>query len=341
MNCAPTSRLRIESRPTNVLQSQEQTAETGGESHEMEQARWELGQLKPSRDTVLTIGVFDGVHRGHQYLLRQVVEKARETNRLSGVVTFHPHPRSVLHPELPLYYVSSIQERMELLSDTGIDVIAKLTFSRQLASVSAAEFVEMLQQYLRMQELIVGPDFALGRGREGNVDTLRELSRQRGFELRIIGPITWDTLTVSSTGVRRAIAEGNVVEAEVLLGRRLSLTGKVIVGDQRGRTLGFPTANLEVAPELALPRDGIYVTVSRLGEAAYPSVTSIGIRPTFSAGGRTVETYILDFTGDIYGQTMRLEFVERLRDELKFSSIDALVAQIRQDVESARAVLCR
>lgn len=307
----------------------------------MEHARWELGQLKPRRDTVLTLGVFDGVHRGHQYLLRQVAERARATQRESGVITFHPHPRAVLHPDLPLYYVCSIQERMELLADTGVDLIAKLTFTPALAAVSAAEFVELLQKHLRMRELVVGPDFALGRGREGNVDTLRELGRQRGFEVQVIGPITWDTLTVSSTGVRRAIAEGNVVEAEILLGRRLSLTGVVVEGDRRGRTLGFPTANLQVAPELALPRDGIYVTVSRLGEATFPSVTSIGIRPTFTPSVRTVETYILDFTEDIYGQTLRVEFVERLRDELKFSSVDALVAQIRQDVDSARAVLSR
>ena len=210
----------------------------------MEHARWELGQLSPNRDTVLTIGVFDGVHRGHQYLLRQVVERARATQRQSGVVTFHPHPRAVLHPELPLYYVSSIQERMELLTATGIDLIAKLTFSRQLAAVSAADFVEILQQHLRMRELIVGPDFALGRGREGNVDTLRELGRRRGFDVQVIGPITWDTLIVSSTGVRRAIAEGNVVEAEILLGRRLSLMGTVVEGDRRGRTLGVKVGRM-------------------------------------------------------------------------------------------------
>ncbi len=299
----------------------------------------ELARLTPSREVVLTIGVFDGVHLGHQHLLNRVMALAREKKILSGVVTFYPHPRQVIYPDDRIPSLCTLDERMEILKSLGIDLIARLSFTPKLANMGARQFVSLIQEHLRMTELILGPDFALGKGREGDTETLASIGREQGFGVQVAPPLEIAGLVVSSTAIRRALAVGDVVQAAHLLGRRVSLSGVVVAGAHRGKGLGFPTANLSVHPNLAVPANGVYVTRAHLGSASYTSVTNIGNNPTFGAQSRTIEVHLLDFDSDIYGQEMRLELLSRLRDEKRFTTVDELVAQIRRDVDEARRIL--
>ncbi len=299
----------------------------------------ELARLTPNREVALTIGVFDGVHLGHQHLLSQVMETAGEQKILSGVVTFYPHPRQVIYQEEPVPYLCTLDERVEILKSLGIDLIATLSFTPKLARTEAREFVSLIQEHLRMKELVVGPDFALGRGREGDLDTLRAIGREQGFGVRVVPPLDLEGLVVSSTAIRRALAEGDVVQAARLLGRRVSLFGRVITGAHRGKGLGFPTANLDVGQDLALPANGVYVTRAHVGSSTHPSVTNIGHNPTFGGRHRTVEVHLLDFDEDVYGQTMRIELLRRLRDEKRFATVEDLVAQMHRDVAETRRIL--
>ncbi|MDP2660401.1 MAG: bifunctional riboflavin kinase/FAD synthetase [Dehalococcoidia bacterium] len=299
----------------------------------------ELARLTPSREVVLTIGVFDGVHLGHQHLLSRVMAVAREKKTLSGVVTFYPHPRQVIYPDDRIPSLCTLDERMEILKSLGIDLIARLSFTPKLANMGARQFVSLIQEHLRMRELILGPDFALGKGREGDTETLAAIGREQGFGVQVAPPLEMAGLVVSSTAIRRALAEGDVVQAAYLLGRRVSLSGQVVAGAHRGKGLGFPTANLAVQPNLAVPANGVYVTRAHLGSASYASVTNIGNNPTFGAQPRTIEVHLLDFDSDVYGQEIRLELLSRLREEKRFTTVDELVAQIRRDVDETRRIL--
>lgn len=310
----------------------------------------ELADLRPNGDLILTIGVFDGVHLGHRHLIGQVVERARQLGCLSGVITFHPHPAAVLRGEsLPI--LTTPPERLYLLRQLDVDVIANLAFTADLASLTAREFVDLICQHLRLRELWVGPDFALGRGREGNMARLKEIGAQVGFTVQAVPPLVLDGEVVSSTRIRAVLAAGDVVQASRLLGHCFSFSGPVIHGAQRGRALGYPTANLAAEPDRALPANGIYACHVFVGDPGredsktppgtrrHQAVVNVGTRPTFDNGARLVEAYILDFDGDLYGQTLTVHFVERLRGELRFSSVGALVDQIGQDVLRARQVL--
>lgn len=299
----------------------------------------DLTKVNLQQDTVLTIGAFDGLHRGHQKLITAVVERARGTNCLSALLTFHPHPAVVLVPERAPRYLTTLGEKMALLESLGLDLVLLLPFSRQVADTPARKFMEMVSAHLRLRELWVGPDFALGRNREGNVPRLRELGRELGYEVQVYEPVLEGEAIISSSRVRALLAEGRVREATELLGRYPSLSGEVVMGAQRGRTLGFPTANLEVRPERAVPSNGVYAVYAVLGSERYPAVANIGVRPSFDNGQRTVETHILDFEQNIYGCDLVVEFVARLRAERRFEDIDDLVAQIEQDSQAARQLL--
>lgn len=288
---------------------------------------------------MLTIGVFDGVHRGHQHLINRLVHKAQSTNRLSGVVTFCEHPASVLRPDFEPSYITTLSERLDLLKRLGVDFVIPVTFDKELAKLRIRGFIERLQKHLRMRGIVVGPDFAMGYKREGDVKTLPVFGDELGFSVDVIDPLLNDGTAVRSTAIRQALPQGNVAFVAKLLGRNYAYTGEVVMGDQRGRTLGFPTANLEVAPGMAIPGNGIYATIAHVGAESHMAATSIGTRPTFDGVDRTVEAFLLDFDEDIYGQEVRLEFVQRLRDELKFDSVDALLVQIREDVDQTRAIL--
>ncbi|MGA7676795.1 MAG: bifunctional riboflavin kinase/FAD synthetase [Dehalococcoidia bacterium] len=299
----------------------------------------ELAKVKPQKETLLTIGVFDGIHLGHQRLLTHLRDEARKKNWLSSVVTFKSHPKAVLSPENKLLWLSDMETRISLIRNLGIDVIVVLPFTSELARLTAQRFVQLLKEYLKMRGLIIGPDFALGRDREGDAEKLRLLGQEMDFSVEVIPPVVIDGQVVSSSAIRQALAQGDMKKAEKLFGRLFSLSGVVVSGDGRGRTLGFPTANLELKPEQALPSDGVYATIAHVGRELMPSVTSIGVRPTFGSGKRLVETHVIDYEGDLLGQRLTLDLVDKLRDEKCFDTAEELKSQMGKDVEQARKIL--
>jgi len=301
----------------------------------------ELANITPQGETVLTIGVFDGVHAGHRYLLEKLQQRASEKNLLSGVVTFSPHPQSVLHPHNQLPWLSNLEDRVRAFQELGVNIVAVLTFTPKVAQLGAREFMSLVKKQLRMRGIIVGPDFALGRGREGNIKLLRTLGREMEFGVEVIPPYTINGEVVSSTLIRRVLAQGDMIKVERLMGRYFQLGGKVITSDKRGRVLGFPTANLYIRPQQALPGNGIYATIAQVDGKQFSSATNIGIRPTFGEGEKMVETHLLNYEGDLYGKDIRLEFVQKLRDEQRFPSSEALKAQIEKDVREVEAILTK
>jgi riboflavin kinase/FMN adenylyltransferase len=305
------------------------------------QVEEELKEFIPQRETVLTVGVFDGIHLGHQHLIEYLKRQASVRDYLPGVVTFRHHPQQVLSPQTPLPYLTSLEERIRLLKGLGVELIVPLSFTLELAQLPARQFASLLQTHLKMRGLVVGPDFAMGKGREGDVFALRSLGKEAGFWVDVVSPKVVNGEVVSSTIIRQALAKGDMPKVSRLLGRPFSLSGKVVHGTERGKQLGFPTANLGVNSGQGLPVDGVYVTRAYLGNHAYPSVTNIGLRPTFGQGGRTVEVYLLDFEGRLYGQGLRVELVERLRGERRFPTLEELKDQINRDVEQAISILER
>ncbi|NPA91189.1 MAG: bifunctional riboflavin kinase/FAD synthetase [Chloroflexi bacterium] len=292
--------------------------------------------------TTVTIGNFDGVHLGHQHLIRHVVEDARAHGRVPAVVTFQPHPRLVLHPGERMAYISSWEERLALLEAVGVEVVAVVRFNLQVAQMAARTFTQELVSRLGMESLWVGPDFALGRNREGTVDRLRELGQEQGFSVHVVPPFLLDGEPVRSNYIRELVGEkGDVRRAARLLGRYFTLSGIVIHGDGRGAQLGVPTANLAFAPNRLIPANGVYATWVYLNGERWPGATNVGYRPTVAGSNptRTVETHIIGLQRNLYYRALRLEFVERLREERRFDSVSALKAQIREDVAEAARIL--
>ncbi len=299
----------------------------------------ELARLSPRQDTLLTIGVLDGVHLGHRHLIAELKRQAGEGGLLAGVVTFHCHPQEVLLPQCKFPFLTNLEERIELIRHLGIELIVPLSFTRELSQLSAREFVSLLREHLRMRGLVMGPNFALGRGREGDASVLTALGREMGFIVTTVPFLRMEGQVVSSTAVREALSSGDVEQASRLLGRHFALSGTVVSGVERGRELGFPTANIAIEPNRALPADGVYVSKAYIGDEVHKAVTNIGFRPTFGGEGRTVEVYLLDFEGELYGQRLTIELVEWLRGEVQFATAEELRAQIGKDVERAKAVL--
>jgi riboflavin kinase/FMN adenylyltransferase len=299
----------------------------------------ELAKVKPQKEMLLTIGVFDGVHLGHKRLLTHLRDEARRKNWLSGVVTFKSHPKAVLSQENKLLWLNDMETRISLLRDLGIDVVVVLPFTSELARLTARRFVQLLGEHLKMRGLIIGPDFALGRDREGDAEKLRLLGQQMGFSVEVIPPVVLDGQVVSSSAIRQALTQGDMKKAEKLFGRLFSLNGQVVSGDRRGRALGFPTANLELKPEQALPSDGVYATIAHVAHELVPSVTNIGVRPTFGGSNRLVETYLLDYEGELLGQRLTIDLIDKLRDEERFDTVEELKSQMGMDVEQARQIL--
>ena len=303
-------------------------------------AREELRRAAIGRPTALTIGVFDGVHRGHQALLRRVIDAARTDTLASAAVTFHPHPRQVVHPNVQISYLTSLEDRLDHLLATGLDTVAAVTFTSELAQVEAEDFVQTLIEELQLAKLVIGPDFALGRQRAGDPQALARMCDEAGIALEIIDLIQDDDAKVSSSEIRTALADGVIDRVNGLLGRRFSLHGPVVLGAERGRTIGFPTANIAVGADLALPVYGVYATICHVEDREYQSVTNVGVRPTIEDDPAvSVESHLFDFEGDIYGRDARIDFVRFLRGERKFDGLDALKAQIARDCDDAREAL--
>ena len=303
------------------------------------QVEEELAGLLPKKDMLLTVGVFDGVHLGHKSLLSQLAEHARQQDLLSGVVTFRQHPQEVLSPQTRLPFLTDLAERTNLLKNEGVEAIIPLSFTSELAQLSAPQFVGLLKRYLRMRGLVIGPDFTLGRNREGNIDSLRTLGQDMNFTVTVIPPIMINGEMVSSTAIRNALANGDMKRVLNLAGRPFSLNGRVTSGAGRGLGLGFPTANLDIAPEQALPADGVYATWAYIDGKAYQSMTNIGKRPTFGSSQRTVEVYVLDYHSDLYGHELKIDIMARLRSEERFDTVDELEKQITKDMKQGRAIL--
>jgi len=299
----------------------------------------ELKQAHIDRDSVLTIGVFDGVHRGHQSLISKVIAEADARGAASGVVTFRNHPDSVLNPNFQPQYITSVEERIRLIEDLGVDFVVPVTFDMNVAGLRAGKFANLLRSELRMRGLVVGPDFAMGYRREGNVEALSSLGGELEFSVSVVDLLSEGGDAVHSTSIRKAIVNGSVGDAAKKLGRNFSISGTVVTGEKLGRTLGFPTANIEVGPSMAIPGNGIYATIAVVDGERHMAATSIGTRPTFDGKGRTIEAFLLGFDKNLYNKQLRLEFVHRLRDELKFESVDDLLKQMELDVEQTRTLL--
>jgi riboflavin kinase / FMN adenylyltransferase len=300
-----------------------------------------LEALQLDRPACVAIGAFDGVHLGHQTMLRRMTEHAHATGQAAVVITFYPHPSVVLRGRRPSFYLSTPDTRSEQLLALGLDAVVTHPFSLAVANIRATDFVTRLLELARLRELWCGEDFALGHKREGTVDFLQAEGAQRGFTVQVITPELMDGEPISSTRIRQTLRDGAVDQAARFLGRPFSLPGIVVDGDKRGRALGFPTANLQIDDELAIPANGVYACQAHVVGGSYRAVTSIGLRPTFETQEKrlTIEAYLLDFSGDLYGQVMRLDFIAHLRPELKFSGIEPLRAQIEQDIEAAQHIM--
>ena len=300
--------------------------------------RQQLADAASERNTIVTIGVFDGVHRGHCYLLGELL-KLSPPDHDAAVVTFINHPASIINPDFKVSFLTSTSEKIKLLKDQGVQVIVPLDFSKSLSEVTARDFAQMLTDLLNMKGLVLGPDCAIGKNREGDAKLLQTLGREMGFWVKTVTPFTDDGRTIRSRVIRESLSNGDISQANSLLGRQFLLSGKVVHGDKRGRELGFPTANLSINSDLLLPGDGIFATWAHINGKRYMSATSIGIRPTFGLSERLVEAYILDFSGDLYGQNIELNFVERIRGQEAFTDIESLIHQVNEDVSNTRAIL--
>jgi riboflavin kinase/FMN adenylyltransferase len=296
------------------------------------------------RGAYLAIGSFDGLHRGHRHLLTKMAQAAQEDGAPAAVLTFFPHPRTVFGPATapPFRYLIPMEERLRRLREFPLDAIIFQPFTPEFSRISAAEFLASLKTKLGLRSLWCGPGFSFGHRREGNVAYLTEQSLASNFSVYVVPPLTDPGGPISSTRIRQALSTGDVVRAADLLGRKFSVSGTVIHGAGRGRTMGFPTANLELWPELSVPAYGIYATVVLHDGWRHTGATSIGVRPTFpneNIHPATIETHLLDFDGDLYGSTLQLEFVARLREERRFPDKDALCDQMRIDVAQTRRFL--
>ena len=285
-----------------------------------------LADITDRQPTYLALGSFDGVHRGHQAILRKMVDAAQLSGVRSVVLTFFPHPKRVIK-ELPdRYYINTLEDRLALLAAQGVDVVIAHPFNDEVRAIRAADFVDQICDRLDMRQ-IWGGNFSFGYRREGDRDFLQLLGPEKGFAVQLVESMeSWDGNLVSSSRIRKSLAAGDIGDVNGCLGRPFSLKGTVIKGDQRGRTIGFPTANLAVWDELLFPGDGVYATHVFLGDERFAAATNVGVRPTVNGHQRLVEAHLLDFDGNLYGQSIRLEFDSYIRPEQKFSGLPALKA---------------
>jgi riboflavin kinase/FMN adenylyltransferase len=292
--------------------------------------------MTSERDAVLTMGVFDGVHRGHRHLAQQVKRRAQELHCLSGIISLHPHPEAVLRPGNGPPYLVTLDERLALLRDLGLDLVARLPFTLELARLSALEFMGLLRQHLRLRELWVGPDFALGHRRQGTVTRLAEIGQELGYRVHVVPPLVLNGQTVSSTLIRHLVRQGQVEAAARLLKRRHHVSGTVVPNDQRGRHPGSSTAQVVVADGLALPPPGVYAAYARLGARQWPAMAYVGL--SLAGTERRLEIHMPDLADDLYGQSLRVEFVRRLRSDGGFASAEFSIARMEKVPAQRRAL---
>jgi riboflavin kinase / FMN adenylyltransferase len=299
----------------------------------------ELARFVPEKDAFITIGVFDGVHLGHKQLISELTRQAIQKKALSGVVTFRQHPEDIINSGKKMPFLTDMPTRIKLLKDAGVDFVVPLTFSKDLAALDAPSFMDMLQKYLKMKGLIIGPDFAMGKDREGDIKLIEILGKEKGFSVTVVAPLKIDGETVSSTAIRQALAAGDMNKYRNMTERSFSLSGKVVTGAGRGGGLGFPTANLDVSKGQAIPPDGVYCSLAHINGHAYHAMTNVGTNPTFGENELTIESFLIDYDGDLYGHKLSVDFIARLRDEKKFKNINELKRQVAEDVKRGKEIL--
>jgi riboflavin kinase / FMN adenylyltransferase len=299
----------------------------------------ELAGFSLDRDSLVTIGVFDGVHLGHKYLISKLKELASQQGFADFVITFDKHPQETLSPRSQPPFLTDASEKALLLKKEGVTAVIVLEFNAELSRLSARDFLTLLQKQLRLKGLVIGPDFALGHKGEGNIPTLQRLGAEMGFTVTVIPAIKNNGDVVSSTAIRRAMAEGDMEKVRRFMGRPFSLHGCVIRGKGRGKGLGFPTVNLDILPGQAIPGDGVYATLAYVDTLAFPSVTNIGMNPTFGENQRTVESFLLDYQDNLYEREVKIDFMQKVRNEIKFANSTDLVKQIQEDIRFARKIL--
>lgn len=303
-----------------------------------------LSEFKPKGNAIVTTGTFDGVHIGHRKILSRLIEKAREVGGESVLLTFWPHPKLVLSPDSHTRVtriLTTIEEKTELLEKLGIDHLVILPFTREFSELSCEQYIEdILISGFGTKAMVIGYDHRFGKNREGGIDYLLQHSERFKMEIEEINRQEIDNITISSTKIRKALEEGDILTANELLGRNYDFSGTVVKGRQLGRQIGFPTANVNIANEFKLiPKNGVYAVKAWVRGLQYGGVMNIGVRPTVEGKGITQEVYIFDFSDDIYGETVRVEIVDFIRDEQKFDGIETLIQQIKTDVETAKRML--
>jgi len=288
---------------------------------------------------VVTIGNYDGLHLGHQAIIKRVIELAKEGNGEAVVLTFEPHPVKFLHPELQIPLITPSRKKMMLLTQFGVDVTINLPFTDDIARMSAKEFIqEIVQRRIAPRQVVVGFNFTFGKGRTGTSEELKKIGESLGFKVEIIPPFHVDGEVVSSTRIRELITRGDIREANRMLGGNFFMLGKVIHGHARGKGLGFPTANMEITQDL-YPNEGVYAATAMVDERRYDGVVNIGTNPTFGDEQLAVEVFLFDYQGDLYGKELQVALVDKLRDEQTFPSPELLVHQIEKDIQRAKEIL--
>lgn len=287
----------------------------------------------------MTIGVFDGVHRGHRMLVERACAEAARRGVKSMVFTFQRHPLAVLAPAYCPPTLAQPDAKAALIEELGADLCLMLRFTRQIARIAPATFIEkILAGLCKARHVVCGRDFTFGAGGKGNVKLLQEKGAELGFEVDVCEAMLGGSSRISSTRVRQHLIEGDVAHAAEMLARRYGFEGKVVAGHQRGRTIGYPTANLEAPADQLIPADGVYAVIVRVGEEAHGGMLNVGTRPTFEGAGHAIETHLFDFSGDLLGQTIKVEFIDRVRDERKFSSVENLIDQLKKDEIRCRQI---
>ncbi len=304
----------------------------------MSELEQKLSGLSLGGPSAVTLGTFDGVHRGHRRLLEVLKTEAANSDLISVAVTFRRPPRSIIDPASRVAYLATLEHRIDLLREIGVENVLPVDFDSALQAQPARAFIDMLRSVADVRLLVTGPGATIGNDRV-TAGTITEHASSAGMRVLEAPAVEWNGRTVSSSAIRGALSEGDVQSAASMLGRNYCIDGKVVTGDRRGRELGFPTANIEPSETLAVPADGIYASIVSINGERHMAATSIGIRPTFGGGERKIESYVLDFDEDLYGRNVRLEFVERLRGEIKFDGVDALIDQMNRDVSDTRSAL--
>ncbi|MFN0274578.1 MAG: bifunctional riboflavin kinase/FAD synthetase [Chitinophagales bacterium] len=303
----------------------------------------ELQNIKQFRNSVITIGTFDGVHKGHREIINKIISSAKEVNGESVIITFYPHPRNIIQPQQPVYYLTTLEEKLSLLEKLGVDNVIVVPFSREFSEMEAEDFAEdFLIKKFNPKIIVFGYDHKFGRNRKGDIHLLKQIAAKDHVQVEEISEQTINNITISSTQIRTCLKEGNIADANALLGYNYSLAGIVVKGDQIGRTIGFPTANLHIDDtQKLIPGDGVYVVKIFLkNNGTYHfGLLNIGNRPTFHKTEKRIETYILDFDKTIYGEEMQVEFLHFIRKDKKYDSAEMLIEAIGQDEIEGRKFL--